>query len=74
VDSDAKWRLIHKYRSHAARGMVPVILCPDDNAECVPSLGEDGDPVLRCIQCNSIFDIGLKVFDQMKKNLKEINV
>lgn len=69
-----KWAVMHSYRRHAANGEVPAILCPDDDQECVPMMGEDGEPVLRCIDCDSRFAIGSFVYDQMIQNLKEIDV
>ena len=68
------WALLHDYQAKAELGLVPAILCPDDEAPCVGYANpENGEPALRCIECNSVFRIGLHVFEQMKANLREID-
>lgn len=73
MDSAEKWALVHGYRNMSAMDLVPPIVCPDCGAECVPTLGADGDPVLKCLSCVAIFHIGLYTYDQMKENIKEIS-
>lgn len=67
-----KWLAMHTYRRAVAMDMAPAILCPDCQGELVPVVGRDGDPELKCLSCQVVFDIGLDVWDQIRANLHEL--
>lgn len=71
MDSDDKWRLVHSYRRAVANGHALPILCPNDEAELIPVLEENGDPGMRCLGCRTTYNFGLYVYEQMVQALRE---
>lgn len=66
-----KWSAMHAYRKMVSNGDAPAILCPDCGGELVPVVGRDGDPELKCMSCRTVFDIGLRTWDQIRANISE---
>lgn len=67
-----KWPAIHAYRKMVAMDRAPAILCPDCRGELVPVVGQDSDPELKCLACGTVFDIGLRTWDQIRANISEL--
>lgn len=67
-----KWNLVHRYRTLVALDVLPPVKCPECQGEMVPVVDTDDNPALQCFECASTTHIGLHVYDQMKRNIKEV--
>lgn len=71
-NDDEKWFIVHRYRTFSTNGLVPAVLCPDDEAELVPTRDSEGDPAFRCLACRTVFGIGVRQYEQMIENMREL--
>jgi len=72
LDPEA-WAVLQKYRRYGRLGFVDLLMCPDDSQELVPQIGSKEEPVLKCFQCLSRFNIGDLMWKDMLDTLDEVD-
>lgn len=68
MDNDQKWEIVHQHRRMVSRGLTDPIFCDFGHIpeEMVPAVGNDDEPVLRCLKCRTVLNLGLLDYERMK--------
>lgn len=66
-----KWQIVHNFRRCVEEGHAAPLLCPEDENILHASPDKDGEPVFKCYYCGTVYNPGLKIWDQITAIVKE---
>lgn len=69
---DPYWETVHAYNRAVNSNKAAPLRCPECRMRYVTKIGTEVEPVLHCYGCHSNVSIGLRLLDQMKAVLAEI--
>lgn len=65
------FKVFHRYRRLARRGIVEPLCCPDCQAEFVLRITEDDEPALQCFACATVVHPGGRLYNDIEAVVKE---